>query len=906
MGITMKIVYSFIICIALLLTNLFAQTTGKIAGEVRDAANGEPLAGVNIVVEDTYLGDVSALDGSFYILNVPPGNYTISFEMIGYETLKIENLKVSVNRTAYAEAVLKQTILEEEVIVVQADKIAIKKDQTGSMKTVSSEDISLMPIENVNDIVNLQAGVVNEHFRGGRKTEVSYMVDGLQVDEVFDGEGTTVTVEADAVSEVEVITGNFNAEYGRAMSGVVNTVIKDGGPDFQVSASAAAATYLTSHNDVFIGLKKIDPARNQDYKFSISGPVYQDKILFYINTRYQNNKNHLNGIRRFNVDDFSDYSDEMFWITEAYGDGKYVPMNDSKNLSLLAKLTFKLRNNLKTSLMYTKNDDEWNDYNHTYKYVPDGVPTTHRETDMIQMQLNHTLGRSAFYVLNVSYINNYHGYYLYKNPLDSRYVHEGYLRSNAETGFYTGGQNKDHDVRKMKDLNVKFDFTWQLNKQHNIKSGVMGIQHWLDKKWQSIQNYYRFYPPADIDIDVPVIIDGKITYPYYEPLVLGDSSNYSDIYKVEPYEYAAYIQDKMEFEDMVINLGLRLDYFNPHTVYPTDRRNPDNSITNQNLSEYPDADAKIQLSPRLGLAYQLGKRAVLRFAYGHFFQMPPMYAMYQDHSFSVAPTDYQTTMGNAQLKAEKTVQYELGLWQELFDGFSFEVALYYRDIYNLLSAVVISTYNQIEYGLYSNKDYGNTKGLELTANYMLAGWYANLNYTLQYTRGNADNPTQTFDRAGQSTDPVNKLIVMSWDQRHTLNTTLGYNKPNYGFSTIVTYGSGSPYSWTPVQSSPLIELNLQPNNDYTISRFNVDLNVFYRLTLSQAIQLEFELRVYNLFDRLNEYGVNQTTGRTATAIVQETDLESHRSDFNDYYDRIKDPSGYSAPRLIKLGLSVIY
>jgi outer membrane receptor protein involved in Fe transport len=387
---------------------------------------------------------------------------------------------------------------------------------------------------------------------------------------------------------------------------------------------------------------------------------------------------------------------------------------------------------------------------------------------------------------------------------------------------------------------------------------------------------------------------------------LGDSSNYSDIYKVEPYEYAAYIQDKMEFQEMVVNLGLRVDYFNPHTVYPSDRRNPDNSITNQNLSEYPEADPQIQLSPRLGLAYQLGKRAVLRFAYGHFFQMPPMYAIYQNHSFAVAPTDYQTTMGNAELKAQKTIQYELGLWQELFDGFGFEVALYYRDIYNLLSATVVSTYNQIEYGLFSNKDYGNTKGLELTANYTLAGLYANLNYTLQYTRGNADNPTQTFDRAGQTIDPVNKLIVMSWDQRHTLNATVGFNKSNYGFSTIMNYGSGSPYTWAPISSNPLVDMNIPPNNDYTSSRFNVDLNIFYRLALTQSIKLEFELRVYNLFDRLNEYGVNPSTGRTATSIVEQSDLDSHRSDFNDYYDRIKDPSGYSTPRLVKLGVSVLY
>ena len=103
-------------------------------------------------------------------------------------------------------------------------------------------------------------------------------------------------------------------------------------------------------------------------------------------------------------------------------------------------------------------------------------------------------------------------------------------------------------------------------------------------------------------------------------------------------------------------------------------------------------------------------------------------------------------------KAEKTVTYEIGLWQQLFPGAGLEVSLFYRDIYNLLSTRIFSTYNQIEYGLYSNKDYGNARGLEVTLDAGYGQLKGMVNYTLQYTRGNADNPTQTFDRAGNNMD----------------------------------------------------------------------------------------------------------------------------------------------------------
>ena len=168
------------------------------------------------------------------------------------------------------------------------------------------------------------------------------------------------------------------------------------------------------------------------------------------------------------------------------------------------------------------------------------------------------------------------------------------------------------------------------------------------------------------------------------------------------------------------------------------------------MSDDVSAPVIDQISPRIGFAYQLGNQAVLHFSYGHFFQMPPLYSMYQNKSFLVSPSDYSTTMGSVLLEPEKTITYEIGLWQELARGLNLDVALFYRDIYNLLSTKIISTYNQIEYGLYSNKDYGNARGLEVTLDLGYGSLKGMVNYTLQYTRGNADNPTQTFDRAGNN------------------------------------------------------------------------------------------------------------------------------------------------------------
>ena len=882
------------LCLIVVVSSLvFGQTTGKLTGIVTDLTTGDPLPGVNVIIDDTPYGTASANDGRFNIINVPPGMYSVSVMMIGYKTVKINEVRVSINRTVTLDIEMEQTIIEGEVVTVEVARLAQKKDQTGTIKNISGDEIKALPVESVGNVINMQAGVVNGHFRGGRNTEVTFLIDGVQVDETFGGSSAAVEIQPEAVQDLEVITGTFNAEYGRAMSGVVNIVTRDGGPKFEGSASAALSSYISNNTDIFIGLSR-DLNQSQDLKFSLGGPILGEKITFFTNVRKQDNRGHLNGYRIFQVADFSNfYADTpALWYSEKTGDSTYVPMNTSNNQSLLLKLGFNLIKGIRFSLLNSTSNDVWFGYDHAFKYNPDGRTGSYKETSYNALQLNHMITPKLFYELKMSYMDNYTGNYLYKDPLDTNYVHGRYLE-NFGPGFFTGGQLKNHSMLTMIDKTVKFDLTWQANHRHSIKLGLLDIAHDVDQQWHTIRNKY----------------DGLENQDYlYEPEIFGDTTVYADVYKVKPRESAAYLQDKMEFDDMVINIGLRYDVFDPASNYPSDRRNPANQLVlgDTMTSTYPQAPVIDQVSPRIGFAYQLGNQAVLHFSYGHFFQMPPLYAMYQNHSFLVSPNDFGTTMGNVLLKPEKTITYEVGLWQELTRGMSLDVALFYRDIYNLLSTKIISTYNQIEYGLYSNKDYGNARGLEIKLDMSYGPVKGMVNYTLQYTRGNADNPTQTFSRAGNSMDPVNRFIPMSWDQRHTINGTVMFSVKNFGGTVTAYYNSGSPYTFSPQSESVLSRINLYPNNDYKPSTSTVDVTLYYNFKLAGRYQGKIDFTIYNLLDRLNENWVNGQTGRAYTAVIQETDRAGHRSDFNDYEDRIQNPSMYSAPRMVKLAIGINY
>ena len=965
--------------IILFFTTLFSQTTGKLSGSVSDEDKNS-LYGVNVLIQDTYYGAASDEDGLFYIINVPPGSYTVRFDIIGYKSIEVQDVSISVNKTTRLDVNLEETTVEGEVVFVKASKLSTKKDQSGTIKNISEKQIEILPIKDVSSIVSMQAGVVDGHFRGGRDTEVTYLVDGVRTDDTFSRNAQTVYLEPSVLKDLEVITGTFNAEYGRAMSGVVNQVTKDGGSEFESSFSSRYENYFTGNSHIFPGIDNLDINLNQDYSMQFSGPIVKDKLTFFLNYRYQNNLGHLNGYDYFNSGDYSNFNADSTFnyysehsgshvmndycsnsngaelldpVTretindnlqcQEYGDceviyseiiynGTYseimhsnssyiitadmcsndifesssqnsgyflttrfipaqirskvdnqIAMNNFISSSYLSKISFRPIGPLKISLMHTQNNYEGHWYSHFYKYSPDSRSTNHNNNNFTSLFINYMFTQSAFFDLKFSNNKKSDYSYVYENPFDSRYVSDFFSRS--ESSFLQGGHDKNHDTKILEDFSVKFDLNWQADPINNIKFGLDYVAHDL-----LINNY--------------TIRDSSLTDNVYTPYIdKGVRSSYSEEYDIICYEFSGYFQDKMEFSDMVLNFGLRYDMFDPNTIYPSDYRNPANDIIGVAQSDTLAAEIKHQISPRFALSYQVGQAALLRFSYGHFFQMPPLYAMYSNSDWLISPNNYATILGNPNLEAEKTVNYELGFWQEINRDMGVEVVLFYKDIYNLLSTKTITTYNTVKYGLYSNKDYGNVRGLELVYDYNAGPISIVANYTFQYTRGIADSPTSSFSREGANQDPITKLIPLNWDQRHTMNVTAGYNTKKYGATLSVFYNSGSAYTFEPISENPLANVNLLPNNSYKPSNYTINLSSYYNL-FKTGSRITFE--VYNLFDTLNEYGVNSQTGRAYSAILNEADIASFRSNYTTIEDTYQDPNSYSAPRSIKIGIEWSY
>ena len=295
---------------------VFAGTTGKISGTVTDAKTGEAVIGASVSVVGTKMGGVTDIEGFYYIINIPPGTVELTASSIGYQSKRQTSVFVKVDQTTTLNFKLTPTNVEMNEVVVQAERKVVEVDRTYTISATTAEDLKMMPQTKVSETVELQAGVVDGHFRGGRKNEVAYLIDGVRVMDAYsNSQGTEVNTAA--VQELQVISGNFNAEYGQAMSGVVNIVTKEGTEDkYHGSVSATGGGYFTPHSKEF---PKISEAAtlNQitDVGATFSGPT---KIIpglgFFFDGRYQDDGGWQFGENRYNSKHFVGAPDTSAWI----------------------------------------------------------------------------------------------------------------------------------------------------------------------------------------------------------------------------------------------------------------------------------------------------------------------------------------------------------------------------------------------------------------------------------------------------------------------------------------------------------------------------------------------------------------------------------------------------------------
>ena len=913
----------FILSISISFIFLFSSltyggNTGKISGKIYDAQTGEPLPFVNVIIEGTSLGAATSIDGNYTIIGIPPGSYSVKASAVGFHPELVKDVNVSIDLTTKIDFKLTEASIElKKEIVVIAARPLVTKDLTASTAIINAKEISSLPVTEFQEVLNLKAGIVGGNVRGGRQGEVVYAIDGVPVTDVYDG-STVVDVNTNAISELQFVSGAFNAEYGKALSGYVNIATKEGENRFQGGITSYVGDNVSNHTGIFRNINRFNVLATRDLEGNLSGPVINNLLSFYVNGRYNYYDGWLKGQRVFNPWDItinkgSSEPIESRYTIQKTGDGAIVSMNYHEKIYFQGKLTFHPFSSVKINYDYLLDKDRYKDYDQSFVLNPDGDFKKFQTGAANILSITHILSGNTFYQASGSYFFKEFRQFVYQDPNDPRWTNYKLLAQQPADvpSFRTGGTQNQIFRRTTGTAGFKFDFTSQVSESHLIKTGIEFNMHRL-----TYDNVNLLQPNnlSDPQVTLQPFVKMRI------PNINDPNENIAiDSYYRKPIEFSAYLQDKIELKDLIINIGLRYDFFHPDGQLLTDPSDPDiyrpRKIENlkKTLAErrtywYKKPSNKYQLSPRLGVAFPITDKGVIHFSYGYFFQIPNFEYLYQNQEYKFgAGTGNLGIVGNPDLKPEQTVNGEVGVQQALTDDISIDLTGYFRDIRNLTGtrADEIFFFDGTEsYSQYQNSDFGFVKGIVFTLTKRLSNnWTASIDYTLQSAKGDASDPAQIRNQLVSGQRPEQQLVRLNSDQTHTLNLTFSYSSSdNWGFSIIGQYGSGFPY--TPLQSLNIS--TLLTNSEVKPATYNMDLKA-YKDFFFNKIRMMLFARIYNLFDIENQINVYNDSGRADFTMEEFIDrqrgLPALVNSVQDYYT---NPTYYSQPRRIEVGVSLYF
>lgn len=854
-----------------------AGTTGKLSGHVRDSEE-RPIAAATIRIVGQPFGAYSDSEGQYTILNVPPGTYELSVTRLGYAPTRVTDVRVSADQTTRLPIQMSETALAMEEVVVTAERPPVDLNLTSSQATLTSEQIESLPVQELQDVVNLQAGVVDGHFRGGRQGEVQYQVDGVSVNNAFDNK-SLVTVDRSLLQEVQVISGTFDAEYGQAMSGVVNAVLKEGTEELEWSGEAYTGGFVFPGRDSRLTDDELRPTGIQHYQLTVSGPTSVPKTRFILSGRRHLFDDYVYGTRAFSPTDSSDFENKIFYPT---GDGEQVPLRYSNQWSGVGKLTTTAIPNVKLSYQALFNHERGRFGNYAFRLNPEGLSKQKSFALSHGVDYTHTL--TATTILDLSLRQNLIEYedYVYEDVFDPRYDEAGPPQSDAdyELGAVVQGVEFNRFLQRTNAYLAKGSILSQVTPEHQVK---LGGELTLPR--------VKFGTPGHLTYTT---VDGVQTLVRH----VDEPPDFPGPEEYKPVIGAAFVQDQVEWSDLTLRAGLRFDYFNARSSVPSDPSNPANAISGAPESVPVAATPKLALSPRLGVAYPIEDRAAIHFAYGHFRQFPAIGEIFTNADYDIlgnlqAGGISYGVLGNPDVEPETTIQYEFGYKHALTPDLGADISVFYKDVRDLLGVEFISTYNNAEYARLTNVDFGNVFGFTVSLDHRHFGPASvSLDYTWQQALGNSSEARETATRAEAGEDPRPRLVPFNWDQRHTFNMTVTLSPSSaYSASAVLRVASGQPY--TPILESGFGQ-GLDTNSSRKPASALIDLRMERSVEIT-GVNASIFARVFNALDtRFFNGAVFNSTGSPYYSRFTEADRVA-----------LADPTRFYPPRRVEIGIRLV-
>jgi len=965
--------------VMVLITGAAFSQVGKVEGTIVDSETGAPVVGANVFIPGTTIGAAADANGEFYILNLRPGTYELLVSAIGYAQSRIENVLIVGGRTTGLDIIrmVPEAIALDEVTII-AERPVVDRTQTSTRTTITSQEISSLPVVDVHQLIGTTASSFGGFVRGGRQYETRTIVDGVDVSDVTytifqsqqgleygsnyvashrqnQSNNTMLSVNVNAIEELALNTGAVDADFTSATAGVVTMSLREGRGNLTGSVSIRRTPGGLSHYgpDIYNDVDDYFAERTQKiadnrpeqklYNWSADKYSYGEKPETDVNFTLGGTV--LKGVHLF--------SSGRYY--ESYG---RFPGEFRRNVDLTVRPTFDVGNNMRVRLLGILEDQGqilgWKNrrFADLWRFFLEGAPVYDGYSSVLSANFSHVLSAQTFYEIQISHTqqSNRQGFVdqngdgqIRWGEWDGDYIT---FSTAAEVEKYVSSPAQDPGREKFFSTGFTDDFSrvsfgspgleWRLARPipfyENVQTSTIQLRGDITSQVTRNHQLRGGFQVKMFDIDFKRL-SGTET-----GAVIGDNIDIAPYtlsgWNRKPAELGFYVQDRMEYADLVINVGLRLDGFNRDGADLENFYAPLEEVTRPDgVIEYRTIRGESYstdwyLSPRLGISHPIGERAAMYFSFSQAAQLKPYSGLYAHYDALNTPNRF-ITLAHVGQDPIRSTNYEMGVQLQLLDNLGLDINAYYRDIENYggttLTLIQVDGPVPAGYFLRTNFGYADARGIEMTLTqraHQITPWLyiaGRLTYTYSYVKeavyagGNQTTFSGEIDEEkydGQI--PFEQIRRWNTYERNVItnnsNLTGGYDRPHrvtisalFGFpydvrlSVFGFAASGFYYPLT-LEDPRARKLGVGPSN------YNFDARIDKLFNLG-PINLSLYLDIRNIFDHKNILTYNRTD---VTGGQRLWELEG---DPTGPAGRVITPDGsyvYTNPRELLLGLQIVF
>jgi hypothetical protein len=771
---------------------------GKIAGTVKDAANKNPMPGANVTIAGTTLGASADIDGRYYILDVPPGEYDVTASAVGYARVVVKGVRVNSDKTTTQDFELREAAVGLEEVVISAEAPLVDKTRVASKTTLSSDEVTNLPVTTVFDAINTAVGDYNGFVRGGRYVETKTLIDGVDVSDSYsavdaESRGTEGVINTyigvvrqydrnnvsaglgmDAVEEASLSTGATGAEYTSATAGLINLRLKEGHGPWTVHLfarsspggleNAGPAVYLDQSK--YFAEKAVASAA-QAPKYSWTAGKAND-VYNYDASKPGSTKPTTDGEVSLSgglTDDLG-----LFFDGRLYNSYGSLPGEFNREADLTLKATYQVDPSIKLTALGLVRDRGllfgWKNqsFNDAYRYFLEGVPRNNGTAITASLKWTHLLSPSTFYEVQLSDV----------------YTHNemGYVDGNGD-GICSFGESGDFlTFSTSADLSKYLDGTnfFSSGPKNGPSLTVFGQpQYQLAAPGIYYENTKLSNYAARADITSQVTYNHQLKagvqfqlHDINELQISSPVGVVQESYEVKPFELGFYAQDRIEYAGLILNAGARFDglaYNEPdfaNYFYPAQKDpNPPYGIARAiALRSSSNINMKWYFTPKIGVSHPIENVGSVYFSFSR--QMTPqplanVFAAYNLYGTSPILPGVSAVDQNPFL----STNYELGGQWVFLNNFSLDVNAYFRNIenYGIDAATVVwrspaGVPNL--YSLFFSGGYADARGVEVTLTkrpaklFDFLDVYGKVSYAYSYVKATSGPIGTTVNPADQT------------------------------------------------------------------------------------------------------------------------------------------------------------